>query len=63
MSRQIAGLQSLAHVSGQPRASLSPMRESQRDVGLIRVVGPWALAAGAISMIVGGYFRQMSLQH
>jgi basic amino acid/polyamine antiporter, APA family len=26
---------------------------SQRDAGLIRAVGPWALAAGAISMIVG----------
>jgi APA family basic amino acid/polyamine antiporter len=31
---------------------------SQRDAGLIRAVGPWALAAGAISMIVGaGIFR------
>lgn len=29
------------------------MHESQRDVGLVRAVGPWALAAGAISMIVG----------
>ena len=27
---------------------------SERDAGLIRAVGPWALAAGAISMIVGG---------
>lgn len=26
----------------------------QRDAGLIRAVGPWALAAGAVSMIVGG---------
>jgi basic amino acid/polyamine antiporter, APA family len=26
---------------------------SQRDAGLIRAVGPWSLAAGAISMIVG----------
>ncbi len=31
---------------------------SQRDAGLIRAVGPWALAAGAIGMIVGaGIFR------
>jgi APA family basic amino acid/polyamine antiporter len=31
---------------------------NQRDAGLIRAVGPWALAAGAISMIVGaGIFR------
>jgi APA family basic amino acid/polyamine antiporter len=51
--RQIAGLRSLAHLSGQPRASLSPVRQNQRDVGLIRVVGTWALAAGAIGMIVG----------
>ena len=29
------------------------MHESQRDLGLVRVVGPWALAAGAISTIVG----------
>jgi len=29
------------------------VHESQRDVGLVRAVGPWALAAGAISMIVG----------
>jgi basic amino acid/polyamine antiporter, APA family len=29
------------------------MRASQRDAGLIRAMGPWALAAGAISMIVG----------
>jgi basic amino acid/polyamine antiporter, APA family len=34
-------------------ASLSPVHESQRDIGLVRVVGPWALAAGAISTIVG----------
>lgn len=27
---------------------------SERDAGLIRAVGPWTLAAGAISMIVGG---------
>ncbi|MGP8035257.1 MAG: APC family permease [Steroidobacteraceae bacterium] len=26
---------------------------SERDAGLIRAVGPWALAAGAVSMIVG----------
>jgi basic amino acid/polyamine antiporter, APA family len=27
---------------------------TQRDAGLIRAVGPWTLAAGAVSMIVGG---------
>ena len=26
----------------------------ERDAGLIRAMGPWALAAGAVSMIVGG---------
>src|SRR5579864_5932831 len=34
-------------------ASLSPVYENRRDVGLVRVVGPWGLAAGAISTIVG----------
>jgi basic amino acid/polyamine antiporter, APA family len=29
------------------------MHEGHRDVGLIRAVGPWALAASVISMIVG----------
>lgn len=29
------------------------MYESQRDIGLVRLVGPWALAAGLISMLVG----------
>jgi APA family basic amino acid/polyamine antiporter len=29
------------------------MHESDRDVGLIRAVGPWTLAASVISMIVG----------
>ncbi|MDB6088409.1 MAG: Amino acid/polyamine/organocation transporter, superfamily [Gammaproteobacteria bacterium] len=29
------------------------MREKQRDIGLVRVVGPWAFAASIISMIVG----------
>jgi len=29
------------------------MGEGQRDAGLIRAMGPWAVAAGAISMIVG----------
>lgn len=27
--------------------------ESQRDIGLIRALGPWALAASIVSMIVG----------
>lgn len=43
----------MAHVSAHPRASLSSVQESKRDIGLIRVVGPWTLAAAAISMIVG----------
>jgi basic amino acid/polyamine antiporter, APA family len=34
-------------------ASLSPVHENQRDIGLVRVVGPWALAAGVISTVVG----------
>lgn len=38
---------------GNGRASVVGV-QSQRDAGLIRAVGPWALAAGAISMIVGG---------
>jgi basic amino acid/polyamine antiporter, APA family len=29
------------------------VHESQRDIGLIRAVGPWALAASIVSMIVG----------
>ena len=29
------------------------MHASQRDIGLIRAVGPWALAASIVSMIVG----------
>src|ERR1700716_792588 len=29
------------------------MQKSDRDVGLIRAVGPWTLAASIISMIVG----------
>ena len=37
----------------RPCASLSRVPESLRDVGLVRVVGPWALTAGAVSMIVG----------
>lgn len=44
----------LRHASERRRcASLSAVHETQRDVGLVRVVGPWALAAGAISTIVG----------
>jgi APA family basic amino acid/polyamine antiporter len=35
------------------RATVSPVHESQRDTGLIRAVGPWALAASIVSMIVG----------
>lgn len=34
-------------------ASDADVRESQRDAGLIRTLGPWTVAAGAISMIVG----------
>ncbi len=29
------------------------MNKDQRDVGLLRVVGPWALAANIISMVIG----------
>src|SRR5882757_2429332 len=29
------------------------VRENQRDVGLVRAVGPWAFAASIVSMIVG----------
>jgi amino acid transporter len=29
------------------------MHENERDVGLIRAVGPWALAASIVSMVVG----------
>jgi len=39
------------------RAVIQPnrrvMQESQRDVGLIRALGPWTLAASIVSMIVG----------
>jgi basic amino acid/polyamine antiporter, APA family len=37
----------------QARATVPPVHESQRDIGLIRAVGPWALAASIVSMIVG----------
>ncbi len=40
-------------VRSAKRATLPLVHESQRDVGLIRAVGPWALAASIISMIVG----------
>ena len=29
------------------------VRENQRDIGLVRAVGPWAFAASTVSMIVG----------
>lgn len=29
------------------------VRENQRDIGLVRAVGPWAFAASIVSMIVG----------
>src|ERR1700761_9636326 len=32
---------------------VAPVRESQRDIGLVRAVGPWAFAASIVSMIVG----------
>src|SRR6266403_6302500 len=37
----------------QAHATVPPVHESQRDIGLIRAVGPWALAASIVSMIVG----------
>ena len=37
----------------QARATVPPVHESQRDIGLIRAVGPWPLAASIVSMIVG----------
>jgi len=35
------------------RAKLSAVQESHRDAGLIRRVGPWALAANIVGMVVG----------
>jgi basic amino acid/polyamine antiporter, APA family len=35
------------------RATVALVQESQRDVGLVRAIGPWALAASIISMVVG----------
>src|SRR6201996_4003797 len=32
---------------------VAPVRESQRDIGLVRAVGPWAFAASIVSMTVG----------
>src|ERR1700730_14642676 len=37
----------------QARATVPPVHESQRDTGLVRAVGPWALAASIVSLIVG----------
>lgn len=34
-------------------AELSSTQLAERDEGLVRAIGPWSLAAGAISMIVG----------
>jgi basic amino acid/polyamine antiporter, APA family len=36
------------------QATVPAEQQSRRDIGLIRAVGPWALAASIISMIVGG---------
>jgi APA family basic amino acid/polyamine antiporter len=38
-----------------PRAhgTVPPVHENRRDIGLVRAVGPWALAASIISMVVG----------
>jgi APA family basic amino acid/polyamine antiporter len=35
------------------RATVPFVQENQRDVGLVRAVGPWALAASIVSMVVG----------
>lgn len=32
---------------------VAKVRENQRDIGLVRAVGPWAFAASIVSMIVG----------
>jgi APA family basic amino acid/polyamine antiporter len=37
----------------QAQSTLQPANKDQRDVGLLRVVGPWALAANIISMVIG----------
>src|SRR5262249_1454126 len=34
-------------------STLQLANKDQRDVGLLRVVGPWALAANIISMVIG----------
>jgi amino acid transporter len=33
---------------------MSALSDRQRDAGLVRAVGPWALAASIVSMVVGG---------
>jgi basic amino acid/polyamine antiporter, APA family len=40
-------------MSRQACDTVPSMHQGQRDAGLIRAMGPWAMAAGAISMIVG----------
>jgi len=39
--------------ASRARATVTFVPESHRDVGLVRAVGPWALAASIVSMIVG----------
>ena len=41
-------------VGPRRHATVPLVHESQRDIGLVRAVGPWALAASIISMVIGG---------
>jgi basic amino acid/polyamine antiporter, APA family len=34
-------------------ATVLPVREHERDTGLVRAVGPWGLAAGIVNIVVG----------
>src|SRR6266850_629383 len=42
-----------SHGKSRDPTEPSAMQENQRDIGLIRALGPWTLAASIVSMIVG----------
>jgi APA family basic amino acid/polyamine antiporter len=43
----------LARHPPRPRANVGMVHESHRDAGLVRQLGPWALAASILGMVVG----------
>ena len=49
----LSRLDPLAQAKGRRHATVAAVDENQRDKGLLREVGPWALAASIMSMVVG----------